>query len=124
MSYVISFIGLGEFFYNSFYFVVNIKNISTITVREKLPRSRKSDVSNSYSTVSSMSKPIKINNQQTGETDSKRLKVSNQRHKKRKRKESSGKSIIINYHKRLIDIDHYIGCIRLPVQFDFSENAR
>lgn len=50
---------------------------------------------------------MKINNQQIDETDSKRLKISNRRYKKRKRRESSGKSII-NYHKMLIDICYYI----------------
>ncbi|XP_028044815.2 protein PFC0760c isoform X1 [Monomorium pharaonis] len=43
------------------YKIVNIKNISTITVREKLQDSRKSDVSNSSITVSPVSKSLKKN---------------------------------------------------------------
>ncbi|XP_077261359.1 uncharacterized protein LOC143896984 isoform X2 [Temnothorax americanus] len=71
------------------YKIINIKKISTITVREKLPRdSRNTEVSNSYPTVSSVLKPIKMNNRQTDEADSKMMEVSN--HKKRKRRESSG----------------------------------
>ncbi|XP_071566495.1 uncharacterized protein [Temnothorax nylanderi] len=70
------------------YKIINIKKISTITVREKLPQdSRNTEVSNSYRTVSSVLKPIKMNNRQTGEADSKMMEVSN--HKKRKRRESS-----------------------------------
>jgi len=54
--------------------------------------SRKPDVLNSYNTVFSMPKSIK-RKQQTNKRDSKTLKISN--HKKCKRRENSGKSIII-----------------------------
>jgi len=82
-----------EFLYNLFYFVVNIKKISTITIREKLPQdSGKPDVLNSYNTVFSIPKPTK-RKRQTNKRDSKTLNISN--HKKRKRRENSGKSIII-----------------------------
>lgn len=59
------------------YKTVNIKEISTITVRERLPHcSRKSDVSNSYDTViSPESESSKINNRQTKKASSKMLKV-------------------------------------------------
>ncbi|KAL0123998.1 hypothetical protein PUN28_006071 [Cardiocondyla obscurior] len=68
------------------YKILNIKNISTLTVREKLSEdSRKIDMSNSYD-VSILPKLIKKNKKQTGEADSKILKVLNC--KKRKRRES------------------------------------
>jgi len=54
--------------------------------------SRKPDILNSYNSVFSMPKPTK-RKQQIKERDSKTLTISN--HKKRKRRESSGKSIII-----------------------------
>ncbi|XP_011065128.1 PREDICTED: LOW QUALITY PROTEIN: putative leucine-rich repeat-containing protein DDB_G0290503 [Acromyrmex echinatior] len=69
------------------YKIINIKNISTITVREKLPQdSRKSDVLNSNNTVSSMPKVLNKNQQTDTKRNSKWLKIFN---KKRKRKESS-----------------------------------
>lgn len=69
-------------------FVVNIKNISTITVREKLPQdSRKSNVLNSNNTVSSVPKALNKNQQTNTERNSKSVKISN---KKRKRDKSSG----------------------------------
>jgi len=54
--------------------------------------SRKPNVLNSYNTVFSMPKSTK-RKRQINERDSKTLKISN--HKKHKRRESSGKSIII-----------------------------
>lgn len=72
------------------YKLINIKEISTITVREKLPQdSRKSNVSNTYDTVSSVPKSIKNYRQKIQDKrNSKMLKVSNYR-QKRKRRESS-----------------------------------
>lgn len=74
---------------------MNIKEISTITVRERLPHYlKKSDVSNSYDTViSSELESLKINDQQTS---SKMLKVD--RNKRKRRNEDSSKSVI-NYYK-------------------------
>ncbi|XP_018377544.1 PREDICTED: putative uncharacterized protein DDB_G0282133 isoform X2 [Trachymyrmex cornetzi] len=70
------------------YKIINIKNISTITVREKLPQdSRKSDELNSNSTVSSVPKVLNKNQQTDTKRNSKSLKIFN---KKRKREESSG----------------------------------
>ncbi|KYQ51003.1 hypothetical protein ALC60_09897 [Trachymyrmex zeteki] len=70
------------------YKIINIKNISTITVREKLPQdSRKSNVLNSNNTVSSVPKALNKNQQTNTERNSKSVKISN---KKRKRDKSSG----------------------------------
>ncbi|XP_018338725.1 PREDICTED: uncharacterized protein MAL13P1.304-like isoform X2 [Trachymyrmex septentrionalis] len=69
------------------YKIINIKNISTITVREKLPQdSRQSDVLNSNDTVSFVPKTLNKNQQTDIRRNSKLLKISN---KKRKREESS-----------------------------------
>lgn len=86
LFHIISFIKcIRNFFiiYCSFYFAVNIKKIGTITVREKLPQdSKKTDVSNSYSAVSStkINKNEQPMNEQIDEVDFKNIKSFN--HKK------------------------------------------
>lgn len=74
---------------------MNIKDISTITVQERLPYySGKSNVSNLYDSVISESESSKINDQQTNETNLKMLKAECN---KRKRSASTGKSVIIRH---------------------------
>ncbi|XP_018401499.1 PREDICTED: putative uncharacterized protein DDB_G0292292 [Cyphomyrmex costatus] len=69
------------------YKIINIKNISTITIREKLSQdSRNSDVLKSNSTVSSV--PKALNKNQTDlKRNSKLLKISNKKHKRKKSSE-------------------------------------
>ncbi|KAL6438867.1 hypothetical protein ACFW04_003739 [Cataglyphis niger] len=79
------------------YKTVNIKEISTITVREKLSHCLKSDISNSYDTIIPFeSEPSNINNKLTNELQNTASKIKID-HNKRKRR-SSGKSVVANYY--------------------------
>lgn len=76
---------------------MNIKEISTITVREKLSHCLKSDISNSYDTMISFeSESSNINNKLTNELRKTASKIKID-HNKRKRR-SSGKSVVAYYY--------------------------
>lgn len=70
---------------------MNIKNVSIVTLRERLSHClRKSNSNLNNTDMFSESKSPKINNQKINDTESKILKKYN----KRKRRRSSGKTLI------------------------------